>query len=216
MCQDGHESAEVRWRTGLQPLSGRHTQRQPPVRASSTELRITMLAREMWQLRPKNKDHMRATRLCVIAMLPLLLVAGDFTATAMAQTAAAATPRISPRSKWRIVTRKDEMNDKPIISAMVDADSPLYATGRAVTPSLIVRCRDTGERWSPSTIPVQPGLEVYIVTGVLADVENAERIHTIEVRFDSQSWHKWGAGESTDRRSPFHSTSDGDPNGDHR
>src|SRR5438874_834288 len=71
-------------------------------------------------------------------------------------------------------------------------------------PTLVVRCQTPlkAEKF-PDFMPFQPGLEVYIVTGMPANVENGEGLHQIFVRFDDEKAQQWGSRESTDEKALF-------------
>ena len=52
-------------------------------------------------------------------------------------------------------------------------------------------------------LPIQPGLDVYIVTGMAASDDRGDGTHTISVRFDSDPAEHWGTVESTDTEALF-------------
>src|SRR5213594_2516194 len=82
--------------------------------------------------------------------------------------------------KWIVVVKTDPMNDKPIVTALLSAETPVEGWLARSTPQLVVRCQTRDSEFS-ADFPVQPGLDVYIVTGMPAHVENAEGIHTVRL-----------------------------------
>jgi hypothetical protein len=106
--------------------------------------------------------------------------------------------------KWTMTNKKNQLNDHEIVTAMLRAEGPVKGWLATATPILVVRCQTplTPANF-PAILPIQPGLEVYVVTDMPANVENAEGIHQLQVRFDDQPAHGWGGHESTDRKSLF-------------
>lgn len=108
-------------------------------------------------------------------------------------------------NKWVVSTTKDQMSDKPIVTAVLKADEPIKGWLKVATPSLVVRCHTppADAHVLDERLPVQTGLEVYVVTGMAAAVENSEGKHMIRVRLDDASAEQWGTGESTDKEALF-------------
>jgi hypothetical protein len=117
----------------------------------------------------------------------------------------------SPQTdKWKVATTKDQMNDRSIVTATLQAETPARGWLTTTVPTLVVRCKTppptdplVGIAKRTPFLPVQPGLDVYVVTGTAASVENAEGKHTIRVRFDGQLARQWNASESTNDTSLF-------------
>jgi hypothetical protein len=110
--------------------------------------------------------------------------------------------------KWTLSVDKNPMNDRPIVTAVLRAEAPAQGWLTSAVPQLVVRCQtprpdDILVRFEAEGGAVQPGLEVYVVTGMAATVENAEGKHTINVRFDSAPVQSWGTSESTDKKALF-------------
>jgi hypothetical protein len=106
--------------------------------------------------------------------------------------------------RWVVTTAKNPLNDHAIVTAVLTASAPIKGWLATATPELVVRCQTP---LHPSTfppfLPVQSGLEVYVVMGMPATVENAEGKHSLQVRFDDQPARTWGTSESTDKKALF-------------
>lgn len=108
------------------------------------------------------------------------------------------------RDKWVVSASKNPMNDKPIVTATLRANIPAEGWLVKATPMLVVRCQTPLEAvHMDERLPFQPGLDVYIATGMPASVENGEGIHTIHVRFDDDKSRGWGTHESNDKKALF-------------
>lgn len=106
--------------------------------------------------------------------------------------------------KWVITSSINPLNDKKIVTAMLRAEAPIKGWLATATPTLVVRCQTPLRAESlPAFLPVQPGLEVYVVTDMPAQVENAEGLHQMQLRFDDQPAREWGGRESTDKKALF-------------
>jgi len=107
--------------------------------------------------------------------------------------------------KWKISTTKNPMDDRPIVTATLKAEAGIEGWLSKSLPDLIIRCQtpSNGTREFPDIMPVQPGLEMYVVTGMPATVENAEGKHMVRVRFDDQPAQQIGTSESTDHNALF-------------
>jgi hypothetical protein len=87
------------------------------------------------------------------------------------------------------------MDDRPIVTAILSAEGGIEGWLTKSTPQLVVRCQtpaDNAHKF-PTFIPAQPGLEMYLVIGMPAHVENGEGLHTLRVRFDDQPAESLGA-----------------------
>lgn len=116
--------------------------------------------------------------------------------------------------RWRLNTTKNPMNDKAVVSAILRAENPIRSIVGAVTPELVVRCQtrleaDLAQKAAAVSpwVPLQPGLDLYIVTGVPAEVENAEGLHSTWVRFDDRPATRQNARQSTDNQALMFSAS---------
>jgi hypothetical protein len=109
--------------------------------------------------------------------------------------------------KWKITSSKNPMNDTATVTASLNAEGPIVGRlNRSFLPTLIVRCSTPLKPDNyPPIIPVQPGLEVYVVTGMPATVENAEGLHQVGLRYDDAAAYQSGMSESTDHQSLFFS-----------
>ena len=110
--------------------------------------------------------------------------------------------------KWSVMVSLNVSNDTPIVTAALGADAPIRGWLQTAVPTLVVRCqtpRDQDETVLLSTkgIPVQPGLDVYIVMGGAAIVNHSDGVHTLSVRFDSDPVEQWGTVGSTDNDALF-------------
>lgn len=112
-----------------------------------------------------------------------------------------------PADKWDVAVSKDPLNDKPVVVAALPAEAPIHGWVGSTTPTLIVSCHTPTDEASISSLstalPVQPGLELYIVTDMAASVENTQGVHTIQVRFDERPADRWVTLESTDKTALF-------------
>jgi len=128
-----------------------------------------------------------------------------FVSPAIAQTRSAAPAAIG--DKWKIATEKNVMNDTPTVTASVRAEGPIKGPlGKTFVPTLIVRCQTPLQKSTlPDFFPLIPGLEVYVVTGMPATVENSEGLHQTVLRYDDEPPHQSGMRESTDKQSLFFS-----------
>lgn len=108
------------------------------------------------------------------------------------------------QDKWRLTTEKDPMTDKVTKTASLEAEGPIEGWVDKTLPRLVVRCSTPVTASSlPATKAEQPGLDVYVVTGMAASVENAQSIHTVTLRFDSAPAEDWDATESTNDKALF-------------
>jgi hypothetical protein len=141
----------------------------------------------------------------VVAALVLILVmpAGPAKAQPARPLGATAPPRPSVE-RWKVVVEKNPMNDQRVVTALLKATLPIKGWLATATPTLVVRCqKGLAEKEFPPSVPIQPGLEVYIVTEMPATVENSEGIHNVRVRFDDHPATVWGTSESTDKKALF-------------
>ena len=105
--------------------------------------------------------------------------------------------------RWKVTTGQNPLNDKAIVSAMLTAEGPIKGS-TAAPPTLVVRCQTPAQSFSlGGSMPVQPGLEVYIVTGNSATAADEEGKHQLQVRFDDQPAETWNSSESTDHTAFF-------------
>jgi hypothetical protein len=110
--------------------------------------------------------------------------------------------------KWSVMVSTNVGNDTPIVTAALRADAPIRGWLQTAIPTLVVRCqtpppRDEIVLLSTKGLPVQPGLDVYIDTGVRSSVEQGDGTHLISVRFDANPAEHWGTVESTDTEALF-------------
>jgi hypothetical protein len=111
--------------------------------------------------------------------------------------------------KWKVTTTKDPMNDKPVVTASLAAEEQITGWPGRALPQLIVRCQtpltvsELQAKLAGSPIPYQPGLDVYLAMGMPAIVENAEKIHAFDTRFDELEADVWRTGESPDGKAFF-------------
>jgi hypothetical protein len=126
----------------------------------------------------------------------------------LSSVAAAQTPTrpsTAAGGKWRLATTRDVMTDTPIVTASLTAENTIegWISGRTL-PVLVVRCQTPGVKSSlPPILPVLPGLDFYVSTGMAASVENAEGKHQVLVRFDDAKAEQWGSEESNDHKALF-------------
>jgi hypothetical protein len=112
--------------------------------------------------------------------------------------------------RWVLTITKDPMTASAITRASVKADAPVSGLDVTATPLLTVRCKqpepdDLALRMMKAspTIPAIPGLDVYVTTGMAANVENADNLFPIEIRFDSGTVKRMNTTQSTDKNSLF-------------
>jgi hypothetical protein len=109
--------------------------------------------------------------------------------------------------KWKVTTRRNPLDDVPIVTATLDAERPIQGWMRSGIPTLVVRCQ-TPPPADPliriaQRLAVQPGLDVYVLTRMPPTVGNPERQHSIRVQFDDKPHMIWASGEATTDDSLF-------------
>jgi len=109
--------------------------------------------------------------------------------------------------KWKVTTRRNPLDDQPIVTATLDAEGPIHGWVRSGTPTLVVRCQTPRLTGSLSRIAqrlaVQPGLDVYVMTRLPQTAGNPERQYSMRVRFDDKPDMIWASGEMTTDDSLF-------------
>ena len=141
----------------------------------------------------------------------VVLVVSTSTISAQGESSHARRRSAAPAlgGKWSVMVSLNVANDTPIVTAALRADAPVRGWLQTAIPTLIVRCQtphdhDETVLLSTKGLAVQPGLDVYIVTGMPASVDHSsEGAHTISVRFDADPAEHWGTVESTDAEALF-------------
>lgn len=110
--------------------------------------------------------------------------------------------------KWSVTVSLNVSNDTPTVTAALAAEAPIRGGSQAAVPTLVVRCQtprsqDQTVLLSTRGLPVQPGLDVYLVVGGSANVDHGDGLHTLGVRFDSDPAERWATVESTDTEALF-------------
>jgi hypothetical protein len=109
--------------------------------------------------------------------------------------------------KWKVTTRRNPLDDQPIVTAMLDAEGPIQGWARSGIPTLVVRCQTPRPTDSliriVQRLAVQPGLDVYVLTRMPPAVGNRESQFSIRVRFDDKPDMIWTSGETTTDDSLF-------------
>jgi hypothetical protein len=137
----------------------------------------------------------------------VLLMMSTSTISAREKTAKTHVPA-AVGGKWNVTVSRNVASDTPIVTAALRADAPIRGWLQAAIPTLVVSCqtpppRDEIVLLSTKGLPVQPGLDVYIDTGVRSSADHGDGTHLIGVRFDAAPAEHWGTIESTDAEALF-------------
>jgi hypothetical protein len=93
--------------------------------------------------------------------------------------------------KWKVTTRTSSFDDSPQVVLALDAESTIEGFLRSRRPTLILRCREQD-------------LDVYVVTGMPADVERRNLDGaTVRIRFDDRDAESQNTNRSTDDEALF-------------
>jgi len=119
-------------------------------------------------IRNDGRPMKQARSLAIVGLVLLAVSASTVSAQVKPPHTRPRAPGPTAEGKWSVTVSLNVSNDTPTVTAALAADAPIRGWPQAAVPTLVVRCqtpRDQDETVLLSTrgLPVQPGLDVYLV-----------------------------------------------------